>query len=110
MPIRDFDRIYDIALQDLPGNPPSSFKEHRKAKNLYLSRYGEIWVDKMKSSTAMLKLCCITDLIRFMINEADKTTKASVHKDDFYIVQDDLVLTTAKETINWMKYNGYLPR
>ena len=39
--IRGFGRIYDIALQDLPGNPPSSFKDHRKSKNPYLSRYGE---------------------------------------------------------------------
>ena len=37
--IRGFGRIYDIALQDLSGNPPYSFKDHRKAKNLYLSRY-----------------------------------------------------------------------
>ena len=32
MPIRGFSQIYDIALQALPGNPPSSFKDHRKAK------------------------------------------------------------------------------
>ena len=43
--IRRFGRIYDIALQALPGNPPSSFKDYRKAKNPYLSRYGEIWVE-----------------------------------------------------------------
>ena len=63
VPIRGFGRIYAISLQDLPGNPPSSFKDHRKAKNPYLSIYGERWVDKLKSSTEMLKLCCITDLI-----------------------------------------------
>ena len=50
-------KIYDITLQALLCNLPPSFKDHRKAKNLYLSRYGEIWVDKMKSSTAMSKLC-----------------------------------------------------
>ena len=32
VPIRFFNQIYDIALQDLPGNPPSSFKDHRKMK------------------------------------------------------------------------------
>ena len=41
VPIRGFSRIYDIALQDLPGNPPPSFKYHRKEKNPHLSRYGE---------------------------------------------------------------------
>ena len=70
VPIPGFDQIYDMALQALPGNPTSSFKDHRKAKNPYNSRYGEIWVDKLKSSTEMSKLCCITDLIRFMVNES----------------------------------------
>ena len=53
VPIRSFDQIYAMALQALPGNPSSSFKEHRKAKNLYHSRYGERRVDKLKSSTEM---------------------------------------------------------
>ena len=58
----------------------------------------------------MSKLCFITDLISFMINEDEKLMKGLVHEDDFYIVHDALVLMTAKETINWMKQNGYLPR
>ena len=33
-----------------------------------------------------------------------------MHEDDFYIVDYALVLMTAKETINWMKHNSYLPR
>ena len=108
VPIRGFSRIYDIALQDLPGNPPYSFKYHRKAKNPYISRYGEIWVDKLKSYTAMSRLCCIYNLIRFMMNEAEKSTKGSVHEYNLFIVHDALVLMTAKETINWMRKNGYL--
>ena len=40
VPILGFDLIYTMALQYLPGNPPSSFKDHRKAKNPHLSRYG----------------------------------------------------------------------
>ena len=99
-----------MALQALPGNPPSSFKDHRKAKNPYHSRYGEKWVDKLNSSTAMSKLCCITKTIRFMTNEADKPMKGSVHEDDFYVVHDALVLMTAKEKINRMKQKGYLNR
>ena len=46
----------------------------------------------MKSSTAMLKLCCITGLISFMMNEAEKLMKGSVHKDDLLIVHNALVL------------------
>ena len=99
-----------MALQALTGNPPSSFKDHRKAKNLYHSRYGEGWVEKLKYSMAMSKFFCITDLIRFMMNKAEMLMKGSVHEDDFYIVHNDLVLRTAKETINWMKEKGHLHR
>ena len=57
VPIRGFDRIYAMALQALPGKPPSSFKDHRKAKNPYHSRYVEGWVDKLKSSTEASDHC-----------------------------------------------------
>ena len=94
--IQGFSQIYEVALQDLLENPPPYFKDHRQAKNPYLSRYGEIWVEKLKSSTAMSKLCCITDLISFMMNEVEKIMKGSVHKDDLFIVHYDLVLMTEK--------------
>ena len=55
----------------------------------------------------MLKFCCITDLIRFMMKEAENLIKGSVHEDDFFIVHDALVLMTAKETIEWMKEKNY---
>ena len=55
----------------------------------------------------MSKLCCIADLIRFIMKEAEKLMKGSVHEDDFFIFHDDLVLMKAKETIKWMKENNY---
>ena len=99
-----------MALQAHPGNPPSSFKDHRKAKNPYHLRYGEGWVEKLKSSTEMSKLVCITDLILFMMDKAEKLMKGSMYGYDFYIVHDALVLMTSKETINWMKEKVYLHR
>ena len=63
-------------------------------------------MDKLKSSKEMSKFCCITDIIRYMMNEAEKLMKGSVHEDDFYIVHDALVLMTTKETVNWMKQKG----
>ena len=69
VPIRGSEKIYSMDLQALQGKPPSYFKDRRKAKNPYHLRYGEGWVEKMKSSTAMSKFSCITYLIRFMTNE-----------------------------------------
>ena len=106
--IRGFGQIHDISLQDIPGNPPPSFKDHRKSKNPYLSRYGDIWVEKLKSYTSMYNFFCIADLIRFVMNEAEKLMKGSVHEYNFFIFHYDLVLMIAKEKINWMIQNGYL--
>ena len=53
-------------------------------------------MEKLKSSTAMSKFCCITDLIRFTMDEAEKLMKGSVHEDDFYIFRDALVFMTEK--------------
>ena len=97
--IRDFGQIYEHALVALPGKPTTSVKDHRKARNPYFSRYGDIWVEKLKSSSSMSKFCCITDLIRFMMKEAENLMKGSVHEDDLFIVHDALVLVTSKETI-----------
>ena len=58
-------------------------------------------MDKLKSSTEMLKLCCITNLIRFMMNGGEKLMKGSVHKDYCFTVHYALVLMKEKEKINW---------
>ena len=58
----------------------------------------------------MSKLCCITDLIRFMMKESENLMKGSLHEDNFFIVHDALVLMTAKETIQWMKEKNYYHR
>ena len=77
-----------------------------ESKNSYFLIYGERWVEKLKSSSFKSKFCCITDMIQFMMKEAEKLMKASVHEDDLFIVHDALVLMTAKETIKWMKGNN----
>ena len=62
-------------------------------------------MENLKSSSSMSKFCCITDLIRFMMKEAEKLIKGSVHEDNLFIVHGDLVLMTAKETTEWTKEN-----
>ena len=56
--IGGFGQIFDIALQALPGNPPPSFKYHKKAKNTYILRYGEIWVEKTEVFYCNVKIPC----------------------------------------------------
>ena len=106
LPIRGLGQIYEHGLVTLPGKPTPSIKDHRKEKNPHFSRYGEIWVEKLKSSSSMSKLFCITDLIWFMMKESENLMKGSVHEDDLFIFHDALVLMIAKETIKWMKENN----
>ena len=54
----------------------------------------------------MSKFCCITDLIHFMMKEAENLMKGSIHEDDFFIFHDAFVLMTGKETIKWKKENN----
>ena len=56
LPIRGFGQIYEHGLEDLPSKPMPSIKDHRKAKNPYFSRYGEIWVENLKLSSSLLKI------------------------------------------------------
>ena len=58
----------------------------------------------------MSKLCCITDLIRFMMKEAENLMKGYVHEGNLFIVHGALVLMTAKDTIQWMKDKNYYHR
>ena len=58
----------------------------------------------------MSKFCYITDLIRFMMKEAEKPMKGSVHEVNLFIVHDALVLMTENDTIKWMKENRYIHR
>ena len=51
----------------------------------------------------MSKFCCITDLIQFIMKEAEKLMKGSVHEDDLFIIHDALVLMIEKEKIKWIK-------
>ena len=94
--IRGLDQIYEHGLVAIPGKQTPSIKYNRKAKNTYLLRYGDRWVEKLKSSYSMSEFLCITDLIRFMMKEAENLMKGYVHEDDSFIMHDTLVLMTAK--------------
>ena len=56
LPIQGFGQIYEHGLEALPGKTTPSIKDHRKAKNKYFLRYGERWVEKLKSSSYLSKI------------------------------------------------------
>ena len=78
LPILGLGQIYEHGLVALPGKPTPSIRDHRKAKNPFFLRYGERWVEKLKSSSSMSKFCCITDLIRFMMEGVGLPGRATI--------------------------------
>ena len=94
MPIPGFGQNDEHGPEVLARKPTPSIKYHRKSKNSYFLRYGERWVDKLRSSSYMLKFYCITDVIRVMVKKGYKLMKGSVHEDYFVIIHDALVLMT----------------
>ena len=64
--------------------------------------YGDTWVEKVKNSSFVSKLCCISELIRFMVKEWGEIMKGSVYE-VFLIVHDALGLLTEKKMITWMQ-------
>ena len=58
----------------------------------------------------MSKFCCITDLIQYMMKEAEKLMKGYVHEEYLFIVHDALLLPKAKDTIKWMKEKNLFHR
>ena len=69
VPIPGFGQNYEHGPEVLARKPTPFIKYHRKSKNSYFLIYGEIWVDKLRSSSYMLKLYCITDVIRVMVKK-----------------------------------------
>ena len=55
MSILGLGQIYERALVALSGKSAPSIKDNRKARNPYYSRYGDRWVEKLKSSSSMSK-------------------------------------------------------
>ena len=51
--IRGLGQIYERALVALPRKLAPSVKDHWKVRNPYYSRYGDRWVDNLKSSPSM---------------------------------------------------------
>ena len=70
---------------------------HQRPQESKKSVFLEIWREMDKVS----EFWCITDLIWFLMKEAEKLTKGSMHEENFFIVHDALVLMTSKGTTTW---------
>ena len=73
--------------------------------NPYQARYGDTWREEIKNSTALGAIVCITDMIRYMMEESARVMAGTKHENDWYFYHDALSLMTAKQTREWMRNN-----
>jgi hypothetical protein len=91
----------------VPPSPPSPIN-HKLADNPYLSLYGDSWLSKIKTVTALSSYCDIQDMVTHIYNETKKLYMGSPYEKNFYFYHDALSQMNNSDTIEWMKLQGYL--
>lgn len=97
----------DNAKDALAGSYISTFVDHKKAENPYLSLYGNTWCDKINESVTLKGTCCITVLIEHMVKESKSILKGSKWETKMMFYHDALSQLTCEDTKNWMKDKGF---
>jgi len=91
----------------LEGTP--NVKDHRKANNPYLSKYGvPLWSKKVKENKVMKALTDVRDLVTHIVTVGKERRKGLQYADDWYFYHDALSLMTSNETKDWMEKKGWL--
>ena len=97
------------SIHCLPGSrPPLTTIDHRKAANPYLSLYGEDqWLDKIRNSTTLRKVVCITEIVQQIFKNTKKVFKGTKYENNFYFYHDALSLMTSVECRQYMKKKAF---
>ena len=96
LPVRGFGWINKMDWNIYPENTNDFHQRPQESEKHFLSKYREILVEKLKSSSSMSESWCITDMKRVMVKEGYKLMKQSVNEENLFIINDDLVLMTVK--------------
>jgi hypothetical protein len=97
----------EAVAQSAPNGPPAA-KDHRKATNPYLSRFGVAkWREEVLKSPLMKSVTNVRDLVEHIVETSQLHFNDSVYEINWYFYHDALSLMTATETVKWMKSKGY---
>jgi hypothetical protein len=95
---------WNQAQQSLPGPCPTKIY-YRTAVNPCLAKYGALeWEKMLGSSRLMSPYNCVTELVTHIYKESETVMKGTAHEKDWAFYHDALSLTTADETVKWMKH------
>ena len=86
----------------LDGEPPPSIN-FLEDPNPYKARYGDNWENEIRKSKFHKNSCCVTDLVKHMMDTSSEFFEHTEHAGKWYIYHDALVLMTEKGCVKWMK-------
>lgn len=85
--------------------------DYRLCSDPYLAKYGpEQRMKEIKKSVTLSSNVCITEMVQHIYEESKLLFKNTPNKNNWWFWHDALSLMTAKETVLWMKENGYYSR
>jgi hypothetical protein len=103
--------IRTIAIANVIHDRAPQEVDYRLAEDPYLAKFGpERRRIEISKSLLLSGNVCITDMITHLYEESEAIFKGTIHQNDWFFWHDALSLMTAKDTINWMKENGYYDR
>jgi hypothetical protein len=82
--------------------------DHRKAKNPYMSRYGEGWKQHVKNSCMLKGYVDVRDMVRHIYKKSEELMKGTLYEDRWFFYHDALSLMKAQDTKKWMEEEGIL--
>jgi hypothetical protein len=99
--------IAESIAEKAPEGPPP-VKDHRKANNPYLSRFGkERWYEEVCKAPSMKAVTNVRHLVEYMVKVSKEHFAGTVYENNWYFYHDALSLMTADETKHWMTTKGY---
>ena len=86
----------------LDGEPPPSIN-FLEDPNPYKGRYGDNWENEIRKSKFHKNYCCVTDLVKHIMDTSSGFFKHTEYAGKWYIYHDALVLMTEKGCVKWME-------
>jgi hypothetical protein len=82
--------------------------DYRLAADPYLAKFGaEARMAEIKKSVFLSSNVCITEMVEHIYQQSELLFKGTINQNSWWFWHDALSLMTAKDTVLWMKEQGY---
>jgi hypothetical protein len=111
LPINKLNIIKNTVNTNVINSLAPAEVDYRLCADPYLAKYGpDRRIDEIKKSVTLSANVCITEMVKHIYDESELLFRGTPNENDWWFWHDALSLMTAKETVLWMKENGYYSR